>query len=282
MLTEPIFTQVSSYSFDQLADIYNQTRVDYIVPMPMNGKRMAEYIRDYDINLDRSTVSLNAKHQPIGIVMLGVRDERSWITRLGILPNQRGQKVGQALVELSIEKSIERHVVRIQLEVITGNQPAYQLFLKLGFEEVRELLVIRRPPGAPTMSDGVDNAEITTIRAAEIPTYWAQRDNDSAWTEETASLLRMSQITGFCAALPSGEHGWLTYQLTPFQLTHIVINPGASAEMMQTLINQLHKQHPRHDTKLENLPRNHPAWPIFHAAGYLEVFSRIEMYRHTR
>src|SRR4051794_25352392 len=116
----PTFTQTSSYTFDQLADIYNQTRVDYIVPMPMNGKRMAEYVNDYDVDLDSSTVALNAKHHPMGIVMLGLRGDRSWITRLGILPNQRGNKVGQALTEMCIERSLERGIARIQLEVITG------------------------------------------------------------------------------------------------------------------------------------------------------------------
>src|SRR5258706_14343387 len=98
--TGPQYTQVSNYSFDQLADIYNQTQVDYIVPMPMNGKRMAEYVAEYDVDMPSSTVSLNARHTPTGIVMLGLRYDRSWITRLGILPNQRGHHVGQALTEI--------------------------------------------------------------------------------------------------------------------------------------------------------------------------------------
>lgn len=36
---------IAQYSMDDLAAIYNRARVDYIVPMPMNGKRMAEYIQ---------------------------------------------------------------------------------------------------------------------------------------------------------------------------------------------------------------------------------------------
>jgi hypothetical protein len=34
-----------------------------------------------------------------------------------------------------------------------------------------------------------------------------------------------------------------------------------------------------HDTKIENLPRTHPSWQDFQTLGYLEVFSRIEMYK---
>lgn len=277
----PTFMQTSHYTFDQLADIYNQTRVDYIVPMPMNGKRMAEYVHDYDVDLDSSTVALNAKHHPSGIVMLGLRGNRSWITRLGILPNQRGQKIGQALTEMCIEKSLERYVTRIQLEVIKGNDPAYQLFLKLGFVDVRELLVIRRPPGISVAENAFEGAEITELTSREILTCLSQRKGDIAWTEDTASLLNLSQLTGFSVSMPSGELGWLVYQLTPFQLTHIVINTDASPEMTQTLVFHLHQRHPKHDTKIENLPRDNSAWPVLHRAGYLEVFSRIEMYRYT-
>src|SRR4051794_14056292 len=76
-----LFVPASAYSFEQLAEIYNQTRVDYIVPMPMNSKRMADYVRFYDVDLDRSVVSLNDQQTPAGIIMIGVRGDRAWITR---------------------------------------------------------------------------------------------------------------------------------------------------------------------------------------------------------
>jgi len=49
----------SEYTFAALAQIYNQGRVDYIVPMPMNARRMEEYVRYYDVALDASVVMLN-------------------------------------------------------------------------------------------------------------------------------------------------------------------------------------------------------------------------------
>ena len=41
---------VSRFTYEQLAAIYNQTRVDYMVPMPMNAARLAEYITTYDVS----------------------------------------------------------------------------------------------------------------------------------------------------------------------------------------------------------------------------------------
>jgi ribosomal protein S18 acetylase RimI-like enzyme len=266
-----------TYTHERLAELYNQTRVDYIVPMPMDGKRMADYIRQYDVNLDASMIAYNASRQPSGVAMLGVRGQRSWITRLGVLPNQRGHKVGQFLMERLLETSRELNVRYVQLEVIKGNAPAYQLFNKLGFVDTRELLVIRRPP-SPFATDCVPaGTTVKPLPADAIALHLAQRETPIAWTEETSSLLNAGSLRGIQAMLPSGEAGWLVYQYLPLQLTHIVFSPAVSVELARVLIYLLHKQHPLHDTKVENVPDEHASWVAFQSLGYLEIFRRREM-----
>src|SRR5512143_4199625 len=51
----------SSFSIEQLVAAYNQTRVDYLVPMPMNAARLAEYIHMYDVDLDHSRVAVDGE-----------------------------------------------------------------------------------------------------------------------------------------------------------------------------------------------------------------------------
>ncbi len=273
------FVSASSYSFEQLADIYNQTRIDYIVPMPMNSKRLADYVRFYDVDLDISTVVLNKSQSPIGLIMIGIRGDDAWITRLGVLPEQRGNGIGQDLMEISIDKLREQSIHQIQLEVITGNEPAYRMFLKLGFEVNRELLVIRRPPKLIGTNLLPKDAVVAALDSEAIARCLKNREAQIAWTEATASLLNTQALNGIHLTLPSGEIGWLIYQLAAFEVTHVVLSPGASQEMIRGLIYQLHKQHPMHDTKIENIPREHEAWQEFQKLGYLEVFSRIEMFK---
>jgi len=265
----------SHYSYEELADIYNQTRVDYIVPMPMNAKRMKEYVAWYDVDLDTSVVSLNSNNEVTGLCMVGFRDERAWITRLGVIPERRQRKNGQFLAEKVLVQAYERGVRRVQLEVIKGNEPAHNLFLKLGFKDVRDLTIIRRPPGAPTID--VPQAVVTPIDDAHIPGYLAQREDRPAWLEETASLLNAASLAGLWAALPTGETGWVVYLRTAFQLTHFVLSPNASPRIALALLYHVHAQNPMQDTKIENLPVNAPCWPAFRLFGYLEVFRRVEM-----
>ena len=49
----------SHYTFEQLTEAYNQTRVDYLVPMPMNVARLREYAHAYDVDLDGSCVAVD-------------------------------------------------------------------------------------------------------------------------------------------------------------------------------------------------------------------------------
>jgi len=151
ILAQPGFAAVpcSQYTFVELADIYNQSRVDYIVPMPMNAKRMEAYVRSYDVHLDASVVVFDSAGLTAGIGMLGLRGDRAWITRVGVIPERRGNHLGRYLMDTLIENARTRACRTVQLEVIKGNAPAHRLFLKLGFRETRELLVIRRPPANP-------------------------------------------------------------------------------------------------------------------------------------
>lgn len=268
------------YTVDQLAEIYNLARVDYIVPMPMNGKRMAEYIRDYDVDLEASAVALNEDGEEIGVIMLGVRGDRSWITRLGVLPERRGHKVGQFLMDLMITRSREMGIRRVQLEVIDGNKPAISLFEKLGFQHVRRLLVVRRPPKPLAMTMAAPEAEIHEMSQDEIAQRLLGQAPIPAWTEERQSLLNAGNLRGISVTSASGETSWLIFQRLAFQLTHFIFSPVISPDAVRTLLFAAHLQNPAHDTKIENLPEDHPAWPVLQDFGYLEVFARLEMYLH--
>lgn len=272
----------SQYTFEQLADIYNQARVDYIVPMPMNAKRMAEYVHDYDIDLDASAVALNGEGLELGVCMLGVRAERAWITRLGVIPERRGKHIGQFLTELMLANAQQLGARRVQLEVIKGNEPATRLFYKLGFEPIRDLMVVRRPPGLPDSAlyradvrvESLDDKQI----AALLDEY--ERTQQSAWTEEAASLRNCSPLRGIRATLPNAQSAWLIFQRLPFQLTHFAFGGALSEPLLQALLYHLHATHRAQDTKVENIPLDHPAWQVMQRFGYLEVFQRMEMYRY--
>jgi ribosomal protein S18 acetylase RimI-like enzyme len=267
----------SRYDFTELADIYNRAREDYIVPMPMNAKRMQEYVSSYDISLDSSFVAIAKDDEEVdGICMLGVRDNRTWITRLGVIPSRRRRRSGEFLMRAEMDESRRIGKKYMQLEVIKGNDPAHRLFLKLGFVPTRELLVIRRPPTA-LQPDLIPKMEIEPIPDEMIFELLEERLDKGAWTEETASLRNAGNMKGLRVRIENGESGWIVFQRSPFQLSHFVLADQCSDEMMSALVAAVHSQHPLQDTKIENLASLHPSWPIFKRYGYMIAFERIEM-----
>ncbi len=272
----------SQLAWEALADAYNQTRIDYIVPMPMNVARLRDYVRAYDVDLDVSVVAVDGA-QIVGLAMLGVRPGRTWITRLGVLPTNRQHGLGQLLMQALLDHSRRLNAGHVMLEVIKGNEPAHRLFRKMGFQETREVLVIRRPPGPPPVEWGQVNYPMPYRAQAldhhQVIELLGARCDSPTWLTETASLDHGDHLTGLRVALKNGGRGWMAYQNATFQLTHLVLQTedGDPREVGQALLHALHTRHPAQDTTTENVPADDRHLPALWDLCYLEAFRRIEM-----
>jgi ribosomal protein S18 acetylase RimI-like enzyme len=281
MTTDDIrLVPASQFTIEQLTAIYNQTRVDYMVPMPMNAARLAEYVATYDVDLDHSLVAIQ-DGELLGVAMLGVREGRAWITRLGVLPNTRRNGVGKTLMAGLIENAAHLQINFVMLEVIKNNVPAHQLFLKLGFYEIGELLVLRRAPRMPPPDPVVADAQ--RLERAEALRLLGRDRSTQPWTKQPESLINANEVSGLHLTLADDSRGWLVYQRQKFTLTRFAYKTevGNPATMAYAFLSHLHHQYPRLDTQIENIQINDPHLPAFFEMGYVESFRRIEMWRGT-
>jgi ribosomal protein S18 acetylase RimI-like enzyme len=269
----------TSFSIEQLVAAYNQTRVDYLVPMPMNAARLAEYIHIYDVDLDCSRVAVDGD-QILGLAMLGIRPGQTWITRLGVLPVKRRRGVGEALMRALLDATDQLQINCTSLEVIKHNTPAHTLFLKLGFGETRELLILRRPPGPPVE---VPAAEVDWLDRAEALALLAACSASPAWTNETRSFANIENMLGLSLSLPDGSTGWLIFERQKFILSHFVMQTvqGDAVALCRALLAHLYQRYPDLDTHAENIPTDDPHLPAFFETRFVESFRRIEMQRYT-
>lgn len=269
----------SQFDFEQLAEIYNRTRVDYMVPMPMNAARLAEYVRIYDVDLQNSFVATAQDGEALGLAMLGVREDRAWMTRLGVIPNTRRSGAGKALMNGLLERAEHLGLNFSMLEVIKHNTPAHQLFLKLKFYEVGELLVLRRSPQIPPPNPIVADAQ--RLDRADALVLVGHDRGAQPWTNQSESLFNAHDVSGLRIMLADDSRGWLVYQRQKFLLTRFAIKTekGDPAEVAYALLTHLHSQYPRLDTHVENIQVDDPHLPAYYRMGYVESFRRIEMWR---
>lgn len=268
------------FTLQELTDLYNQTRVDYLVPMPMNASRLGDYVHDFDIDLSQSCVARAGDGWMLGLCMLGVRPNQAWITRLGVLPATRRSGVGSALMDCMMENTSKLGVKTIQLEVIKNNRPAYNLFSCKDFKETGEYLVARRAPhpSPETVRGNVDwlNSEKALEALQSYP-------NHLTWINTLESMRNTRDVEGLHITLEDGSSGWLVYRNTKFTLrstlSHLIIHTekGNPVEVGTQLLLNLHTHYAHHDTYAENIHKDDPHLPAFYSMGYFQNFSRIEM-----
>lgn len=270
----------SKFTYEELTDAYNETRVDYLVPMPMNVARLMEYCRVYDVSLEHSCVAVE-EETVLGLGMLGVRQGRGWITRLGVLPAGRRKGTGTALMTGLVDAAERGNLDTIWLEVIKGNEPAHQLFHKFGFTETRELIVARRAPKTVLDESIFDKIKrITTLNHEDAIILLAHREERPNWLNETESQQNVRNLSALLVELKNGGRGWVTYHAGLLQLTRLIVEVtvGNPTEVAEAVLTVLHQRHKRQDAIAENLCEDEK-WLGFQKVGYFDSFRRIEMKR---
>ena len=270
------------FTIEELTDLYNQTRVDYMVPMPMNKDRLAEYVHDFDVNLKYSCVARDVGGQVLGLSMLGTRQDTAWITRLGVLPSTRRSGAGSELMDRMLENADSLGLNETHLEVIKNNEPAYKLFLKKGFVETETYLVMRHAPRPLAESLQGNVTWLDYDKSLEkLKTY----PEHITWINAFESMKNSPNTEGLYLELPNGDSGWLVYRNTKFTLrstlSHLIIHTeqGDPQTVGTQLLSHLHTHFPNHDTYAENIHENDPHLPAFHTLGYFTNFARVEMRR---
>lgn len=267
------------FTMEQLTDAYNQTRVDYMVPMPMSVARLVEYVNVYDVDVERSVVAVD-DDQVLGLGMLGVRPGCTWITRLGVVPGRRRRGVGEAILLYLLVASEQMRIGLTTLDVIRGNVPAHKLFLKWGFHETRELIILRRPPGPSSFAS---SGQFRWLDKTEALKLADTRPRPLSWLNAVSSLANSDHVMGLTVTLPDGSHGWLVFQKKRFILTRLTIRTvrGDPVAVGRALFAQLYEKYPNMDSNMENVSTVNSHLPAFFEAGFVESFRRIEMYRVT-
>ena len=133
------------FSYAELAELFTRGYEGYFVPMHFDEPTLRYMVDTWDIDLAQSRVAPDA-----GLANLAIRGDRGWIGGIAVVPEQRRNGVGRALMEAVLELAPPT----VLLEVIEANEPAIKLYESLGFEKTRVLevwrveapLVVRRRP----------------------------------------------------------------------------------------------------------------------------------------
>ncbi|MCO5177678.1 MAG: GNAT family N-acetyltransferase [Thermomicrobiales bacterium] len=258
----------------ELAIAMNSVYQGYVMPVQVDGDWMATHVETNDIRLDLSPV-WREDDRIVGMALVGLRDQRSWIGGFGITPEWRGKRLAGPLLDATLAAAQSAGATRIQLEVISTNAAAIRVYESGGFVITRELGVYQREPGqaAAEASTAVDAADPMLLLSSREglggrPLAWQRESSVSAPTSDMEALASTSGNNSGYIVWKHGPHG-----------VQVVDIGGTDAAAISAVIAAAGKQHPDQPMSLLNEAIGGPITQALHATGWREVVRQLEMER---
>ena len=102
---------------------------------PEDAFDLATFLSFYLSGHDTFLVARDDGHM-VGYVVASLSDRRGYIASVGVVQAVRGHGLGRRLMEIVIQRLIDKGARRIALHVRHDNQAAIHLYANLGFKEI--------------------------------------------------------------------------------------------------------------------------------------------------
>jgi GNAT superfamily N-acetyltransferase len=275
MAAEIVIRPATGIPFDEFLTAFNAGYEGYIIPLRLNAEQFSDHLQNHDIDLQASQAA-EADGRLVGTALLGRRGERGWVGGVGVSLDYRQQGIGRRLMAALAEAARSSGITVLMLEVIVGNDSAYHLYQKLGYQTLRKLHFLSRT-AAPleAESGGIVVREVPVEEALQH--YPRLHPTPVPWQRAPESLLKQSnRLTGWTAL----ENGRVTGYAVTGKQTQTIRWMDIAAEndrALNGLIAHLHGLHPEANAQAVNVGEDDPAYKALTAAGYTEAISQWEM-----
>ena len=197
---------LNSADSDSLHSCFLTAFSDYVVPMKMGRDEFHQRLVRDGVDLELS-VGAFSDDVMIGFSLNAIGDWRGLFTAYdagtGVVPGFRGRGVGKELFAFMMPQLIKSGVKQCLLEVISTNEPAVALYVKLGFKEVRRLNVFLTD--ALSIVSRPTQLEMKAIREPDwklLETFW---DGYPSWQNSIDSVERLTNEKVVIAAFQGSE-----------------------------------------------------------------------------
>lgn len=271
------FSPASEIPFDDLVDVFNTGYAGYTVPVQLETDLMRRHIAQNDINLDLSRVAW-LDGELVGVGLLAQRDTRGWIGGMGVNSAYRRQGIGRQIMDELLTVAAAHHFTQVQLEVIEGNDAAYNLYESVGFKVTRRLLILQCVR-LPTVATSTPVTTTTTEDA--LRHYHRLHTVSNPWQREPKSLYRQAEImTAWLAGDADSPDAYVIGRNTGrvLHIADVAFRDGEGA-LLRALLAYIQRQQTGMTAQLPNLAEDDPAWPVLSTLGYEPSMSQFEMVR---
>ncbi len=161
-MTRPSIVAAEQLAPAALAELFTRAYADYFVALSFDEAALTDHVRQFDIDLRCSRVVLDP--DPAAFALIARRGDASWIGGMGTAPAHRRRGLGESALRAALEAAAAAGSRETWLEVIDANRAAQSLYVRLGFEVVRDLFVWSLD-GGERRADASRSAEASETRS---------------------------------------------------------------------------------------------------------------------
>ena len=123
----------------------------------------------------------------------------------GVVPAMRRRGVSKAMFDFMLPEFKAAGAKQLLLEVIVGNEPAVELYKKLGFEINRDLLLLEAPPDIKITSRLNPDIDVRLIPAADLGDLTGLWEGSPSWQNSNAAVRRSEPNKTILGAFLAGK-----------------------------------------------------------------------------
>ncbi len=189
---------------------------DYVVKVDLPFSKYLYHLQRYGVDLAHSMGSYDGD-KLVGFILNATG---SWHGKptiydagTGMLKDYRGQGHSKQMFRTLVEEVLGDSFNQYLLEVIQGNDPAHQLYLKQGFTVQRELACFKQEAGKLSFGkDGPEGLKIAELKLekGDVPgSFW---DFEPSWQNHLPPVLRVPSFRGLGAYLHAELLGYVVFE----------------------------------------------------------------------
>ncbi len=264
----------------RLSDVLNRAYADYFMPIQLDRFQFQLMCEEQDVDLERSVVALEGG-SPVGIALLSRRGSEGWVSGVGVRPQWRRRGIAREMMLWLQRTAQECGLRRVRLDVLEQNEGAIALYKSLGFNHVRDLLVLMLEPYAAVRRSPV--ADIKPERPARLlQAYKRFHDVVSCWQRDVQSIRkRLGYMMGVAFTEEQDLRGYIVYlsQMDGFAVMDLAVDPThpQRLEVAQALLLALPEMQLSQGGHVTNVPEEDPLLPAYMEVGYRVWYRQREM-----
>ena len=276
---------LTSADFSALYKAYLDAFSDYIVDLRMSEQQLERTMIQNGVRFDFSVGAFDGDRM-IGFTVNGFDlwggQPTAYDSGTGVSPTHRRRGIAGELFNFMLPQLKKLGVRQYLLEVITSNEPAVNLYRKLGFRETRKLAVLKLDAPLKPAQTASENA--VTIRDIAKPdwrlfqSFW---DGQPSWQFSVESIARsVTQKIFLGAFVGDGCVGYAVASPVSGTIFQLAVDKahrrkGIASLLLATLQARVETEQP---LKINNLDYSLEGTQAFcAAAGFKLVLNQFEM-----